>query len=122
MTHAGVVPSYCFGTYTQKSRTVPGKILLSQVCLVTSPCGTPSPRGFPAARPQKPTGVPAMPLRSLVALVFLGTLTGAARPEQPVSFTRDVEPVLTKAGCNAGSCHGAQHGRGGFRLSLFAFD
>jgi hypothetical protein len=40
----------------------------------------------------------------------------------PVSFTREVVPVLTKAGCNAGACHGAQHGRGGFKLSLFGFD
>jgi hypothetical protein len=42
--------------------------------------------------------------------------------EAPVSFSREVVPVLTRAGCNAGSCHGAQHGRGGFRLSLFGFD
>jgi hypothetical protein len=40
----------------------------------------------------------------------------------PVEFTRQIEPVLTKMGCNSGGCHGAQHGRGGFRLSLFAFD
>ena len=42
--------------------------------------------------------------------------------EEPVSFVREVEPILTKAGCNSGACHGAQHGRGGFRLSLFGFD
>jgi hypothetical protein len=40
----------------------------------------------------------------------------------PVSFSREVEPILTKAGCNSGACHGASLGRGGFRLSLFAFD
>ncbi|HSQ58443.1 MAG TPA: DUF1549 domain-containing protein [Gemmata sp.] len=40
----------------------------------------------------------------------------------PVSFTREIEPILTKAGCNSGACHGAALGRGGFRLSLFAFD
>jgi hypothetical protein len=39
-----------------------------------------------------------------------------------VSFTRDVLPVLTKAGCNQGACHGGQHGRGGFRLSLLGYD
>jgi hypothetical protein len=39
-----------------------------------------------------------------------------------VSFSREVVPLLTRAGCNAGACHGAQHGRGGFRLSLFGFD
>jgi hypothetical protein len=40
----------------------------------------------------------------------------------PVSFAREVQPILTKAGCNSGACHGAQHGRGGFKLSLFGFD
>jgi hypothetical protein len=40
----------------------------------------------------------------------------------PVSFSREVEPILTKAGCNSGACHGASLGRGGFRLSLFGFD
>lgn len=39
-----------------------------------------------------------------------------------VQFSRDVVPVLTKAGCNAGSCHGSFQGRGGFRLSLLGFD
>lgn len=39
-----------------------------------------------------------------------------------VNFNREIEPILTKASCNAGSCHGGQHGRGGFRLSLFGFD
>src|SRR5437016_4079721 len=42
--------------------------------------------------------------------------------DTPVSFSRDIVPVLTKAGCNQGACHGAQHGRGGFRLSLLGFD
>jgi hypothetical protein len=39
-----------------------------------------------------------------------------------VSFSRDVVPALTKAGCNAGACHGSFQGRGGFRLSLWGFD
>jgi hypothetical protein len=42
--------------------------------------------------------------------------------EVPVSFTREIVPVLTKAGCNQGACHGSQHGRGGFKLSLRGFD
>src|SRR5262245_14012421 len=39
-----------------------------------------------------------------------------------VSFSREVSAVLTRSGCNAGGCHGSQHGKGGFRLSLFGFD
>src|SRR5207248_3165068 len=49
------------------------------------------------------------------------TVTHAAA-EEPVGFTREVEPVLTRAGCNQGACHGAALGRGGFRLSLLGFD
>ncbi len=39
-----------------------------------------------------------------------------------VSFNNDVEPLLTRLGCNQGACHGAQYGKGGFKLSLAAFD
>ncbi len=40
----------------------------------------------------------------------------------PVSFRNDVIATLTRAGCNAGSCHGAKAGKNGFGLSLFGFD
>ena len=41
----------------------------------------------------------------------------------PVSdFALDIVPILTKAGCNAGSCHGAAQGKGGLQLSLFGYD
>jgi hypothetical protein len=39
---------------------------------------------------------------------------------QPVDFIRDVNPVMTKLGCNAGACHGAKEGKYGFKLSLRA--
>lgn len=38
------------------------------------------------------------------------------------SFRNHVESVLSKAGCNGGACHGAQAGKNGFRLTLFAYD
>ena len=40
----------------------------------------------------------------------------------PIHFERDVEPILTRAGCNAGACHGKQRGQNGFQLSLLGFD
>jgi len=40
----------------------------------------------------------------------------------PVSFVRDIMPVLGKTGCNAGTCHGGQKGRNGFKLSLRGYD
>lgn len=39
-----------------------------------------------------------------------------------ISFANDVQPVLSKLGCNSGACHGALAGKGGFRLSLRGFD
>ncbi|MBM3457699.1 MAG: DUF1549 domain-containing protein, partial [Armatimonadetes bacterium] len=39
-----------------------------------------------------------------------------------LSFTTDVLPALTRAGCSQGACHGASAGRGGFRLSLWGSD
>ena len=48
--------------------------------------------------------------------------TAKAGEDRPVSFKLDVMPVLTKSGCNTGSCHGAARGKDGFNLSLFGFD
>ncbi|RPJ20453.1 MAG: cell surface protein, partial [Planctomycetaceae bacterium] len=45
-----------------------------------------------------------------------------ATVQRPISFKLDVMPVFTKAGCNAGSCHGTSRGKDGFHLSLFGFD
>jgi hypothetical protein len=49
------------------------------------------------------------------------SVVNAAAP-RPVSFQLDVMPVLTSAGCNSGSCHGAASGKDGFHLSLYGFD
>ena len=46
----------------------------------------------------------------------------ASVDQPPVSFARDVGPILSKVGCNAGTCHGAQAGRNGFKLSLRGYD
>ena len=40
----------------------------------------------------------------------------------PVSFKNETQMALTKAGCNMGACHGSPSGKGGFRLSLRAYD
>jgi len=38
--------------------------------------------------------------------------------EPPSSFRHEVMPILTRAGCNAGACHGYSLGKNGFKLSL----
>jgi hypothetical protein len=67
----------------------------------------------------------AVEARLLVVAVCL--LAAAARqpcqadpppPLEVIAFERDVMAVLSKAGCNAGTCHGNLNGKGGFFLSL----
>jgi hypothetical protein len=41
---------------------------------------------------------------------------------RPVDFRTEIEPLLSKHGCNAGGCHGKASGQNGFKLSLFGFD
>jgi hypothetical protein len=48
------------------------------------------------------------------------TIDDAAVPE--VHFVRDIQPLLAKAGCNAGTCHGSAKGKNGFKLSLRGYD
>lgn len=57
--------------------------------------------------------------RASILVALSATLMAA---ERPVSYRHEVLPVLTRQGCNAGTCHGSPSGKGGFALSLFAFD
>ena len=45
-----------------------------------------------------------------------------ASAEEVPEFTRHIQPLLGKSGCNNRACHGSFQGKGGFRLSLFASD
>ncbi|MBI4603766.1 MAG: DUF1553 domain-containing protein [Planctomycetes bacterium] len=45
------------------------------------------------------------------------TVRGQAEPFV-ADFIADVAPVLSRIGCNAGTCHGSAQGRKGFKLSL----
>ncbi|MEE3368684.1 MAG: DUF1549 and DUF1553 domain-containing protein [Planctomycetota bacterium] len=56
-------------------------------------------------------------LCALAAIAGLAVAPSAAA-EPTITFGRDVMAVLSKAGCNAGNCHGNQNGKGGFKLSL----
>ena len=59
-------------------------------------------------------------MRSLLFLIATLWIPAAFAAE--IDFALDVVPVLTKAGCNGGACHGAAVGRGGFGLSLYGSD
>jgi hypothetical protein len=75
-----------------------------------------------------------LPRRYFYALVACATLSGVGRAapaevELPtggkikkVDFERHIMGLLSKAGCNSGSCHGSFQGKNGFRLSLFGYE
>ncbi|MEM7698985.1 MAG: DUF1549 and DUF1553 domain-containing protein, partial [Verrucomicrobiota bacterium] len=51
------------------------------------------------------------------------TLTVSATAEsRTLDFVQDVNPVITRLGCNMGTCHGAKDGKNGFKLSLRGYD
>ena len=37
-------------------------------------------------------------------------------------YVRDIMPVISRMGCNAGTCHGSKDGKNGFKLSLRGYD
>ncbi|WP_165228108.1 DUF1549 and DUF1553 domain-containing protein [Aquisphaera insulae] len=63
-------------------------------------------------------------LAMIVGAAAGGPAEGAdtASPASPITFERHVEPILTRAGCNSGPCHGKASGQNGFKLSLQGFD
>jgi hypothetical protein len=60
-------------------------------------------------------------MKRLYAISALLLLPNATPAEEP-SFRNHVIPILTKAGCNSGACHGALAGKGGLKLSLRGYD
>ncbi|MBI2479613.1 MAG: hypothetical protein HYV60_13565, partial [Planctomycetia bacterium] len=65
----------------------------------------------------KRSPIPCLPrVFATLMLLAAGNLGLACAGE--VEFAVDVMSVLSKAGCNAGTCHGNLNGKGGFKLSL----
>jgi hypothetical protein len=63
------------------------------------------------------------PFVTCLFLLLVHTASSAAEAVRPLSFVHDVQPILTKAGCNAGACHAkAITGQRGFRLSVLGFE
>jgi WD40 repeat protein/mono/diheme cytochrome c family protein len=57
---------------------------------------------------------------AVAATVDVRVVGTGAMPD--VDFVRDINPVLTRMGCNQGTCHGAAKGKNGFKLSLRGYD
>ncbi len=58
----------------------------------------------------------------MVSALLVSEPESSSAPATMVDFDSQIVPLLTHAGCNAGACHGAAAGRGGFHLSLFGSD
>jgi hypothetical protein len=63
-----------------------------------------------------------MPPLLLLVLILIFSSVLQAEETREFTFRNHVQPVLAKAGCNAGACHGAAAGQNGFRLSLRGYD
>src|SRR5436309_11522201 len=67
--------------------------------------------------------IPAMVVLLVGVWVCAPSKVFAVEPSpKSVTFEFDVQPLLTRFGCNAGACHGKSRGQNGFALSLLGFD
>ena len=61
---------------------------------------------------------PHNPILPLPLLLLLPLILASSLHADEVTFRNHIMPVLAKAGCNAGACHGNLNGKGGFKLTL----
>lgn len=91
------------------------------LCFTSPPDRVQFPLSLPPAI-RLPGSVSEMRSFGLAAFASFVLVAAAFGADRPVTFERDVQPVLTRAGCNAGPCHGKARGQNGFALSLLGFD
>lgn len=60
-------------------------------------------------------------LRTLASLLPALCASLAMAQDKP-TFLRDIAPIMNKAGCTSGPCHGSAKGKNGFKLSLRGYD
>ncbi|MGE0605646.1 MAG: DUF1549 domain-containing protein [Pirellulales bacterium] len=71
---------------------------------------------------------PIAPGKASITIAHAGEKAAAAievlpfNAARPVDFANEIEPILSRLGCNSGGCHGKASGQNGFKLSLFGFD
>jgi hypothetical protein len=60
-------------------------------------------------------------VRLLAAASLFTVWAWGEAPAQP-TYLRDIAPIMNKAGCTSGPCHGSAKGKNGFKLSLRGYD
>jgi hypothetical protein len=61
-------------------------------------------------------------IREGAEMAHVSVMVSGLRKPAPIAFDTQVVPILSKAGCNSGGCHGKAEGQNGFKLSVFGFD
>src|SRR5205809_5063629 len=61
-------------------------------------------------------------LKACATVAAILLVPGLLSADPNVTYLRDVAPILNKAGCTQGTCHGAAKGKNGFKLSLRGYD
>lgn len=61
-------------------------------------------------------------IRFLLATSFALVYGGLVQADEGPSYHKHVNALLSKLGCNGGTCHGSVNGQNGFKLSLFGAD
>jgi len=98
------------GTVADATRAVQW---LTEGGVTVSPSGTVAASGDGAGKVKAALGAAAVELPVSVA-----NFTEKRAPD----YIRDVTPVVSRMGCNQGTCHGAKDGKAGFKLSLRGYD
>ena len=106
-----ITAKYADGTTADITRTA--QLSLSKPVAELTPRGQLHPKSDGTADLQIAFGgkTAALPVR----------VEGTSAPFES-DFVRDVNPAMTKMGCNQGTCHGAKDGKAGFKLSLRGYD
>ena len=81
------------------------------------PDGRPAPEKNNSGETPGTTGETPAPLTTTLAVVV-----EQFNQVPTVNFPNQIVPIFTKAGCNAGGCHGKSSGQNGFKLSLLGFE
>ena len=76
------------------------------------------PGSFPPSPEHQPMSHRITIGRFIAIAVTIATSTPANSSDHAPSFRNDVMAVLSKSGCNLGTCHGNANGKGGLKLSL----
>ncbi len=97
----------------------PGRDLTREVAWSVSPAGsaTIEPGGY-----LKPLKAGPLAVRASLGDESYEYAVKVVDPGSAIDFSEDVVPLLTRAGCNTGGCHGRADGQNGFHLSLFGYD